>query len=75
MGFIMTQLTRMFEFQADAFAAERKRATDLAGALVQLSKDNLGFPVSDWLYSAFNHSHPPLLQRLEALEKYEKKDK
>lgn len=71
----MTQITRTFEFQADEFAAKRDRAEDLGQALVQLNKDNLGFPVSDWLYSAFNHSHPSLLQRLEALEKYEKKGK
>eukprot|EP00117_Sycon_ciliatum_P021374 scpid53651/ scgid18757/ CAAX prenyl protease 1 homolog; Farnesylated proteins-converting enzyme 1; Prenyl protein-specific endoprotease 1; Zinc metalloproteinase Ste24 homolog len=71
MGFIMTQICRRFEFQADEFAAKRNRSKELGEALVQLNKDNLSFPVSDWLYSECNHSHPSLIQRLHALKKYQ----
>jgi len=68
-GFLMSVLSRTFEFQADQFAAKLGHAEDLMSALVKLNNDNLGFPVYDWLYSAWHHSHPPLLQRIEALKK------
>lgn len=69
----MICLSRRFEFQADDFARQLYRATDLRGALIKLTKDNLGFPVYDWLYSQWNHSHPPILERLEALGKVDGK--
>lgn len=68
-GFLMSVLSRTFEFQADQFAARLGHGEDLMSALVKLNNDNLGFPVYDWLYSAWHHSHPPLLQRIEALKK------
>jgi len=70
-GFLMSVLSRHFEFQADEFAAKLGKAADLAGALVKLNNDNLGFPIYDWLYSAWHHSHPPVLERMEALKKYQ----
>jgi STE24 endopeptidase len=69
-NFLMTVLSRKFEFQADTFAAELGRADALKTALIKLNNDNLSFPIFDWLYSAWNHSHPPLLERIEALNKY-----
>lgn len=69
LSFLMTMLSRSFEFQADAFAKMLNKAADLRSALIKLNKDNLGFPVYDWLYSSWNHSHPPLLERLRALGK------
>jgi STE24 endopeptidase len=69
LGFLMIIYTRYCEFQADFFAKSLRHATELKSALVKLNKDNLGFPVTDWLYSTFNYSHPPLLERLRALEK------
>uniref|UniRef100_A0A1L8D956 CAAX prenyl protease n=2 Tax=Nyssomyia neivai TaxID=330878 RepID=A0A1L8D956_9DIPT len=66
-NFAMTILSRRFEYQADAFAQKLGFASDLAKALVKLNVDNLGFPVHDWLYSSWNHSHPTLLQRLDRL--------
>lgn len=70
-GFLMSVLSRHFEFQADEFAANLGKSKDLKTALVKLNNDNLGFPIYDWLYSAWNHSHPPLLERIDALKKYE----
>ena len=70
-GFLMSVLSRHFEFQADEFAAKLGKAADLAGALVKFNNDNLGFPIYDWLYSAWHHSHPPVLERMEALKKYQ----
>ncbi|XP_072019048.1 CAAX prenyl protease 1 homolog [Amphiura filiformis] len=71
LSFCMTVLTRRFEFQADAFAKSLHKADKLRSALVKLHKDNLGFPVADWLYSTVHYSHPPLLERLAALGKTE----
>lgn len=68
LSFCLTVLSRRFEFQADAFAKNLGKAKDLYSALIKLNKDNLGFPVSDWLYSMWNYSHPPLLERLQALK-------
>merc|ERR1712029_1276563 len=70
-GFLMSVLSRRFEFQADEFAAKMGKAKDLKTSLVKLNNDNLGFPIYDWLYSAWNHSHPPLLERIDALKKFE----
>ncbi|GAU97838.1 hypothetical protein RvY_09067 [Ramazzottius varieornatus] len=71
LSFAMTQLSRMFEFQADSFAKKLNAAEALKGALIKLNQTNKGFPVHDWLYSMFNHSHPTLEQRLAALGKTE----
>jgi len=70
-GFLMSVMSRKFEFEADEFAANLGHSVCLKSALIKLNNDNLSFPVYDWLYSAWNHSHPPLLQRIEALKKYD----
>lgn len=68
-GFGMTVLSRRFEYQADEFAVKLGYARDLGKALIKLHVDNLGFPVYDWMYSTWYHSHPTLLQRLGRLSK------
>jgi len=70
-NFAMTVLSRRYEFQADAFAASLGKSDDLRTALIKLNNDNLSFPIYDSLYSAWNHSHPPILERLDALKKKE----
>lgn len=67
--FLMTVLSRHFEFEADAFARKMHRASYLRSALIKLNRDNLSFPVHDWLYSAWHLSHPPVLERIKALGK------
>ena len=66
--------SRRHEFQADAFA---RHATGdpaaLAAALKKLSTDNLSHPAPHPLRVALDYSHPPLLQRLQALETGAKK--
>ncbi|CAH8438311.1 unnamed protein product [Dicrocoelium dendriticum] len=64
----MTVLSRCLEFQADRFAVNLGYGTHLKSALTTLQKDNLSFPVSDWLYSMCTYSHPPLLERLSAID-------
>lgn len=69
LGFLMTCLTRYNEFAADNFSKKLNKASDLRSSLIKICADNLEFPVYDWLYSTINHSHPPLLERLQALGK------
>ena len=56
---------------ADQFAKSLQRAADLRSALVKIHQDNLSFPVHDSLYSQWKHSHPTLIQRIDALGKLE----
>lgn len=67
--FLINILSRRFEFQADHFAKKLGRSNYLKKALVKLNSDNLGFPINDPWYSQWHHSHPPLLERLQALDK------
>lgn len=67
-SFAMTIVSRTFEYQADAFAQQLGYSKELSKALIKLNIDNLGFPVYDWLYSSWNHSHPTLLQRMARLD-------
>lgn len=69
LSFGLTFLSRRFEFQADAFAKSLGKAMYLRRALIKINRDNLGFPVYDWLFSMWHHSHPPLLERLKVLDK------
>jgi len=62
-------ISRRYEFQADNFATKLGHGEPLKAALLKLQKDNLSFPLYDKLYSCWNHSHPPILERLEAIDK------
>jgi len=68
LSFVMTCISRRFEFQADEFAVGLGKGKLLVSALLKLNNDNLGFPVADRLFSAWHYSHPPLLERLAALK-------
>lgn len=62
-------LSRKFEFEADAFAkAAMQSSKPLVDALARLTKDHLGNPTPHPFYVALHYSHPPVLQRLAALE-------
>jgi len=62
-------LSRMHEFEADAFAAQATGETEpMVDALKKLTKDNLGLLSPHPLYVWLNHSHPPMVERIEALK-------
>ncbi|XP_072932798.1 CAAX prenyl protease 1 homolog [Epargyreus clarus] len=65
LGYFSTALSRKFEFEADNFAVSLNYHEELQSSLKKLSKDNLEYPIFDKLYSAWNHSHPTLLHRIE----------
>jgi STE24 endopeptidase len=54
----------------DEFAVLLDKKADLKEALIKLHKNNLSSPHSDPLYSAYNHSHPTLSERLKAMDSY-----
>lgn len=61
--------SRKWEFEADAYAAEATgRPEAMIEALKKLSKDNLSNLTPDPFYVFMNYSHPPVLQRIEALQ-------
>ncbi|WP_010663621.1 M48 family metallopeptidase [Marinilabilia salmonicolor] len=68
-GLGMTIFSRRNEYQADAFAAKYARPEALQTALKKISANALSNPTPHPWYVFFNYSHPPLLQRLEALDK------
>jgi STE24 endopeptidase len=72
--YIQNLLTRLHEFEADAFAVSLGYSAALISGLTKISAENKGNLVPDPLYSAYHYSHPPLTTRLKALEvKGEKK--
>jgi STE24 endopeptidase len=70
LGMGMTILSRHQEYQADAFAAKHAKAAALASALKNISASALSNPTPHPWFVFFNYSHPPLLKRLEALERF-----
>ena len=68
-GIIMNYNSRKNEFEADAYAKETFNGKDLSLALKKLSVDSLSNIYPHPLYVFFHYSHPPLIQRLRALNK------
>jgi STE24 endopeptidase len=65
---LLSQISRRNEFQADAFALQNiddKRK--LGDALLKLRENSHLMPISHPWYSGVYHSHPPLLERLDAM--------
>jgi STE24 endopeptidase len=62
--------SRKHEFEADAYAAKATgEAAPLGEALKKMTADHLSHPSPSSLRIWLDYSHPPLLQRLEALGK------
>ncbi|CAH2084655.1 unnamed protein product [Euphydryas editha] len=68
LSFFATALSRKYEFEADNFAVSLNYPMELRSALIKLGKDNLDYPIYDKLYSAWYHSHPTLLHRIENIK-------
>ncbi|CAL0308434.1 unnamed protein product [Lupinus luteus] len=73
-SFGLNLVSRAFEFQADAFAKKLGYASALRSGLVKLQEENLSAMNTDPWYSAYHYSHPPLVERLAAIDKSDKKD-
>lgn len=77
MEFAMHYITRKFEYEADKYAVDQGMGAQLESALVSLHKENLSALVVDPLFSAKEHSHPTLVERISRIEDLmaEKKEK
>ncbi|CBJ27157.1 CaaX prenyl protease Ste24 [Ectocarpus siliculosus] len=67
LGVFMNVLSRKNEFEADAYAVKLGYSKGLQSGLVKLQLENLGNMNPDPWYSAFHYSHPPLVERLQAM--------
>ncbi|KAF8123603.1 peptidase family M48-domain-containing protein [Boletus edulis] len=82
-GIMLNIVSRRFEWEADRFAFELEdrlgvsemhdMGDRLGRALITLHVKNLSTVWVDWLYSAYHHSHPTLVERLKALEGFKAK--
>ena len=68
-GLIMNYFSRKFEYQADRYARETYAAEPLIDSLKKLSRKNLSNLTPHWAYVFYHYSHPPLIERIVALEK------
>ena len=68
-GLLMNIWSRKNEFEADAYATHTYNGSALQTALKKLSAKNLSNLLPHHWYVFFHYSHPPLLQRLEAIDK------
>jgi STE24 endopeptidase len=68
-GLLMNLWSRKNEFEADAYATRTYDGSALQTALKKLSAKNLSNLLPHKWYVFFHYSHPPLLQRLEAIDK------
>ena len=71
-GVFMNSITRRLEFQADAYSVGL--GMDIREALIKISKKNKGDLNPDWMHSLYHLSHPPLLERLDAVSLALKKE-
>jgi STE24 endopeptidase len=66
---LMNWQSRKYEYQSDAFSLKlNPSAEDMKGALIKLSQKNLSNLFPHPLYVIFHYSHPPLLDRLKAID-------
>ncbi len=64
---IIGLISRHNEYEADKFGAKIGGKENLINALLKLVNENKSFPYSHPLYIFFYYSHPPIINRLEAL--------
>jgi STE24 endopeptidase len=73
LSLIMNFNSRANEFAADRYAAKLGMGEDLCKGLIKISIENLGNMVPDPWYSMYHFSHPPLVERLRAINPEGKK--
>lgn len=67
-GIFFNRISRKNEFKADEFAALNFSPDALISALKKLSRKNLSNLTPHPLYVFFNDSHPPLMERISAMQ-------
>lgn len=75
-SFLLTLNSRRAEFEADRYSVDLGMGAALGRALANIHLENLGTMCPDWAYSTYTYSHPPLVERLQAIDDWdEKRDK
>lgn len=65
---LINYFSRLAEYKADEFGSALTNKADLSSALIKLINENKAFPYSHKAFIFFYMSHPPLLERLKALD-------
>ncbi|PFH33868.1 CAAX metallo endopeptidase [Besnoitia besnoiti] len=71
LSLLMTMYSRKNEFEADAFACELGYSKPLKQGLTAIHTENKSCLDPDPWFSFWHYSHPPLLERLRAIENIE----
>ncbi len=71
---IIGYFSRKNEYRADEFGAKLVTNQDLINALLKLVSENRSFPKAHKLKIFFYYTHPPIIERLEALGYKEEKE-
>jgi len=74
LNLLLSYISRKFEYQADAYAANNYDSEQIISALKVLSRENFSNLTPHPLYVKFYYSHPPLLDRINHIKSL-KKDK
>jgi len=69
LNFISSVFTRKHEYQADAFAAKNYGKEPMITALKVLAKENFSNLTPHPLYVKLTYSHPPIKDRIKAINK------
>jgi STE24 endopeptidase len=73
LSIVMQIFSRKNEYEADRFATETtENAENMINALKKLSRDNLSNLTPHPVYVFLNYSHPPVLERIEAIRRLNK---
>lgn len=75
LSYAMTVHSRKCEFEADEFSANLGMSQKLQSGLCKIHLENLGAMCPDPWYSTYHYSHPPLVERLSAMMRLDKKTK
>ena len=69
-GILFNIISRYNEFSADSYSANTTHNPEnLISALKKMSKENLSNLTPHWFNVFLNYSHPPVLDRIKALNK------
>jgi STE24 endopeptidase len=71
--FLVNCNSRVNEFAADEFSQQLGYGDQLCTGLIKISVENLGCMVPDSWYSIYHYSHPPLVERLRAIQRLDEK--
>ena len=73
LSYFLNKLSRKHEFEADAFSANHTNDPEaMISALKKLSRDNLSNLTPHPFYVKLHYSHPPVLERIQAIQSLEK---